>query len=485
MAFKLAGDTSGNVAEVSANKELITRGSTADDGNGNPAISGYNTVIFEQDAGTVIGTPVQKQGDISANYRQRVGIDTLMFNDQFNGTALNTAIWNLNLTTFTSAVSGGFISLNSGNVTTANAAARLQTYRGFPAYGSYPLQLEVEAIYAAVGPNIPNTVTEIGFGFATGVAAPTDGAFFRWNAAGEFRCVICYNGVESQTSAFDPSVTPTENVRHHYVVVVGNDYVEFWIDNVLYINKPIPVGNGMALLNQNTPVLIRHYNTASVPASAVQIKVANVGISLGDMNTTKPWPHLQAGMGGHSSQGQTGMTMGTTALFANSANPTAAVPTNTTAALGSGLGGMFWETDTLAVTTDGIISSFQVPAPAANSPSKTLYVTRITISSFVQTALTGGPYVAVWSVAYGHTNVSLATAEANTTKAPRRMPIGIQPVGAAAAVNTQVGTPIYLNFDSPLVVQPGEFIALVKKKVGTAPSAGVIAHVISIGGYWE
>lgn len=485
MAFKLAGDTSGNVAEVSANKELITRGSSVVDGSGNPAITGYNTMIFEQDSGTIIGTPTQKQGDISANYRQRVGTDTLMFNDQFNGTALNTALWNLNLTTFVNAVAGGFNVLNSTSLTTANAVARLQTYRGFPAFGTYPLQLEVEAIYAAASPNVPNTVTEIGFGFATGVAAPTDGAFFRWNVAGEFRCVICYNGVESQTAAFDPGVVPTENVRHHYFVVIGNDYVEFWIDNILYANMPVPVGNGMALLNQNTPVLIRHYNHSVAPALAVQLKIANVGITLGDMNTTKPWPHLLSGMGGHCSQGQTGMTMGSTANFANSGTPTAAVPTNTTAALGNGLGGQFWETDTLAVNTDGIISSFQVPAPAANSPSKTLYITRITITSFVQTVLTGGPYVAVWSVAYGHTAVSLATTESNTTKAPRRLPIGIQPVVVTQAASTQVGNMIDLNFDSPLVVQPGEFIQLVKKKVGTAVTAGVIAHTISVGGYWE
>jgi hypothetical protein len=485
MAFKIAGDTSGNVAEVTTDKELRTIGSTATDGAGNPAIAGYSNSIFEQDAGSVIGTPTQKQGDISANYRQRIGMDTLLFNDQFNGSALNTGIWNTNLTTFTTSVAGGFLTLNASSLTTANAVARVQTYRGFPAYGSYPLQLEVEAIYAAVGPNIPNTVTEIGFGFATGVVAPTDGAFFRWNAAGEFRTVICFNGVESQSAAFSPGFVPSENVRHHYVVVVGNDYVEFWVDNVLYANQVVPGGNAMALLNQNTPVLIRHYNAATPPASAVQIKVANVGISLGDMNSTKPWSHIQTGMMGHASQGQTGMTMGSTANFANSANPTAAVPTNTTAALGVGLGGQFWETDTLAVNTDGIICSFQVPAASASSPSKTLYITRITFSSFVQTALTGGPYVAVWSLAYGHTAVSLATAESATTKAPRRLPLSVQAVTAAQAVGTLVGQHFDFDFDSPIVVQPGEFVAMVKKKVGTAPSAGVIAHQISFGGYWE
>jgi hypothetical protein len=39
------------------------------------------------------------------------------------------------------------------------------------------------------------------------------------------------------------------------------------------------------------------------------------------------------------------------------------------------------------------------------------------------------------------------------------------------------------QFRSPIVDNPGEFIAIVKKKVGTAPSAGVIAHLISFDAY--
>lgn len=75
-----------------------------------------------------------------------------------------------------------------------------------------------------------------------------------------------------------------------------------------------------------------------------------------------------------SYQGLSGGTMGSLASYANNANPTAAVPTNTTAALGTGLGGQFWETDTLAVNTDGIIDSYQVPAASANYSGKRLSI---------------------------------------------------------------------------------------------------------------
>jgi hypothetical protein len=193
---------------------------------------------------------------------------------------------------------------------------------------------------------------------------------------------------------------------------------------------------------------------------------------------------------GMAYQGLNGGTMGTLANYANSANPTAAVPTNTTAALGTGLGGQFWETDTLAATTDGIISSFQNPAGSINQPPRTLYITGVQIDSYTQVALTGGPYVAQWSLAFGHTAVSMATAESLTaaTKAPRRIAIpGIQAIAAGLAINLRVGQgPIGMRFDgAPVPIYPGEFLATVKKKVGTAPSAGVIAHVIAFDGYFE
>ena len=39
--------------------------------------------------------------------------------------------------------------------------------------------------------------------------------------------------------------------------------------------------------------------------------------------------------------------------------------------------------------------------------------------------------------------------------------------------------------EAPVYVNPGEFVQLVKKKVGTAPSAGVIAHTVTVVYSWE
>lgn len=161
------------------------------------------------------------------------------------------------------------------------------------------------------------------------------------------------------------------------------------------------------------------------------------------------------------------------------------VTDGTTAALGSGLGGQFWATATLTANTDGIISSYQVPAGTVALPGKTLVVTGVKISTFIQTALTGGGSVLQWSLAFGHTSVALNTTESATAKAPRRVALGIQPF-ASGAVFGVVGAEIWVDFSGgPIVVNPGEFIQTVWKQIGTAPSAGVYAHVIAIVGYFE
>lgn len=87
------------------------------------------------------------------------------------------------------------------------------------------------------------------------------------------------------------------------------------------------------------------------------------------MSQAKAWAHVMAGAGGMSYQGQTGQTLGSTALYTNSlAAGAGAVMTNTTAALGSGLGGQFSALPTLAVGTDGIVSSYQVPVGTSAAP---------------------------------------------------------------------------------------------------------------------
>jgi hypothetical protein len=293
------------------------------------------------------------------------------------------------------------------------------------------------------------------------------------------------SAVETQSGTLNFSTLVGINTTRHFIVQWTEDNVKFWIDDVIVAVVDLPTAGALITASGSLPSLLRNYNSGVTGAAQV-MRAANITVSIADLQNAKPWSHTMAGQGGCAYQGQTGGTMGSTANYANSANPTAAIPTNTTAALGSGLGGQFWETDTLAVTTDGIISSFQNPAASAALPGKVLYITGVKIESFIQTVLTGGGYNASWSLAFGHTAVSLATAESSgaATKAPRKIALGQQSVAAAAAVLTTLQT-VQMSFNSPIPVFPGEFIQTVKKKIGTAPSAGVVAHLVTIDGYWE
>jgi hypothetical protein len=292
--------------------------------------------------------------------------------------------------------------------------------------------------------------------------------------------VVNYNGSETTTAL---ALTITANRVYHFTVSLSEREVEFWVDDVLYGTIDTVSSTGQPLMAFSAPLSVRHAHTG-LASAAIQFKLADYTVSLSEWHSSRDWETTMAGMGLMGYQGTSGGTMGSTANYANSANPTAAVPTNTTAALGSGLGGQFWETDTVAVTTDCILSSYQVPAATIAAGGRNLIIRGVTVDSYIQTALTGGGYVAQYSLAFGHTAVSLATSEAATTKAPRRVALGVQTVASGAAALTLLAQ-VTRRFDCPIVVQPGEFVQVVKKKVGTAPSAGVVAHVITFDAVWE
>jgi hypothetical protein len=115
----------------------------------------------------------------------------------------------------------------------------------------------------------------------------------------------------------------------------------------------------------------------------------------------------------------------------------------------------------------------------------------VTLSGGVNAALTGGPLILVYSVAYGHTAVSLATAESAsftnaTTKAPRRVWLGVQTTVVTAAAGVPLGpAPITMAFASPIVVAPGEFVAITVRNQGIVTSAGSIIITGAFDAYFE
>ena len=478
MSVIIKSGNSSNLANVSSNNDLqVAVGLTA------PEVAGFVSVTAESDPGDVTGTRLVKNLELTDDFRLRVGTDQTFFNEYFPGTTVNGNIWNTLVSTMTLTQASNFAILNAASSVASGAFAQLRTWRHMPAFMSFPVYCEIDLQFSIAPQN--NNVVEWGLGLAATTATPTDGAFFRLLSATDLRCVINSSGTET-TSGNLISYLPAPVTTNDYLIVLSEKTCEFWINDVLVSILTRISNAGATTASMNLPLFIRNYNS-NTTSSAQVVRVGYVNVSQGDMTTNKPWSHVMAGAGGMAYQAQTGAaTLGTTANLANNAVISApAAMTNTTAALGSGLGGQFVTSPTLTAVTDGIVSSYQVPAGSATVPGKSLYITGVRVQGAVTTTLAGGPVIYAYSLAYGHTAVALNTVEANgTVKAPRRVALGFETFPATAAAGV-IGGGVYMPFNSPIVVQPGEFIQLVAKNVGTVTSAGVIVFLVSFDAYME
>jgi hypothetical protein len=453
--------------------------------------AGYTTVQSEVDSGAVVGSRTLRQPTTSVFNRLSVGLDTLQFYDYFNATAQNTALWKSAVNLFTFAFGlGGYINFNNALITTTGASAIYQSNRTFSLESSTPLMFEFSEFRAV----IPATNQQFEAGLFTaslGTApyTPTDGVYFRMTSSGLFG-VLNYAGTEMSVELLTSSeIVLNDNTT--YRIIADHYRVEFWgasttsNPRILLGVIPVPSQNGPPFSSMNLPVAIRLYNNGTV-SSGVTLKIANVAVTEMDTNQGKPASHQLNGMGLMPYQGQNGGTMGTSASYANSQAAGTGTVLSNTGTLATGFGGQAAILPTLTAGTDGIVCSFQNPQTSTTQTGRTLYITGVKVQGAVTTVLAGGPVIYFYSLAFGHTSVSMATTESVTTKAPRRIPLGIETYAATAAVGTLGSTNgVYLAFNSPVVVNAGEFVAIVVKTVGTVTTAGVITALVAFDAYYE
>lgn len=475
MAVQIRGFTA-NIVEVDASRNMQVKLPDAS----TPATVGAIGMYSVNDDGVHTGGIKSiSSPETTKDFRLRQVFERTLDTETFNYAAQNTGKYTYANTTMTATWSAAGITTNASGITTTATGLTIGSYAEFPILGATGTYVEYSAGFSAF-PQV-NSVIDFGL-FRRGAAnqyAPTDGVYFRYDASG-LSGISCFNTVETGNTG-GLSWVPVLNTKYKFTITLNEASVEYWVDDELWGTIATPAGQGQPCISSTLPWSVRQAHPG-VAGGVVQMQLTDVNVS--QDSPSMVWNAQDMGNVLYGAyQGLSGGTMGSLANYANSANPAAAVPTNTTAALGSGFGGQFWETDTLAVTTDGIISSYQVPAGTVAIQGRRCYVYGVKISSYIQTVLTGGGYNAQWSLAWGHTAVSLATAEAATTKAPRRKPLGVQTVAAAAAALTQLAD-VERNWKGPVVVNPGEFIQTVKKKVGTAPSAGVVAHTVDFDYGW-
>lgn len=420
---------------------------------------------------------------VSEDDRLSVGIDTVLANFNFAATTQNTGKWKHTFTTMTMTQSAGFLNVNPALATVSGNYASLSTWRYFTLLGDAALHIEDTLQTSSMLP--ANQIWEHGLYATTAGTAPADGVFWRLTDAGLIG-VISYNGVETNTGILLASFAINTNNKRK--IVVNQRGVEFWINDVLYSTLLIPAGNAIPYLTIGLPFTMMMRNSGTVVGGAT-IKVGAIHITQIDLAATKPWSHQMCNQG-NAYQGQDGDTMGSLAQYSNAALAAAAALVNTSAAAQfTGLGGVALVLPTLAAGTDGILFSYLNPAGSITQTPKTLVVTGVALDVSVQAVLTGGPLSLVMGIAYGHTAVSLATAETGsfvtaTTKAPRRVPLGIISFLAAAAAGTGITRATFI-FQSPIAVNPGEYFAITCRNVGVVTTAGALVMSAMVDHYFE
>jgi hypothetical protein len=455
--------------------------------------AGYNVNVFEIDSGSLTGTPYRKSALVSEDARLNVGMDTPMFDYSFNATAQNTAIWRFSAgaTAMAATQASGSLTLNSGSVLTTQAACSMSTWRSFPIRGNASQHVEMTMNISATP--VANQVLEFGYFFSTATGAtptaPTDGVYFQLTSAGLIG-VMNYNGTVTQTGTLVAAASIPLATKKVCKMLVAENVVEFWYGGALAGEISVPAGNSQPFLTTALPITFQARNSGTVTGTPCLMRFSELHVDQNDLNLNNPYPVQQSAMGLSAYQGQDGGTMGSTAIYSNAALAAAAALTNTTAAAGNtGLGGMFLVLPTLTAGTDGILCSFLNPVGGVNQTPRTLIINSIAIDSVVQVALTGGPLALGFGAAFGHTALSLATTEtasfvSPSAKAPRRVPLGVQGIAVTAAVGVS-SNEVVRNFQSPIVVNPGEYFAITMRNSGTVTTAGALLISVCIDGYFQ
>ena len=478
--IRVEGNTSGNVAEVDTNNNLKTNLPQL------VAQAGFGLVAGQIGDGTYTSSVYRRAVRVSDGDRLQVGLDTPLFDYNFTATSQDTGVWKYTVSLLAATQSGGFLNVNSGSVGTTNGYASMQTWHYFTSRMNGGIRVSTWGNFNLAIP--ANETTEFGVLLASGIATPGDGVYFRITSAG-ISGVLNYGGGETVTlfasSAFSAFVGTTVI---EYTFNIYPNAVAFFADDNYLGEIPIPNGNATAFESVALPYTVQRRNLGTVSSPTI-FKVGHVRVDQIDVDINVPFPVQQVTQGLMCSQGTQGNTMGTTGLLTNSkALAGGTAMTNTAVGPGTGLGGQFTVLPTLAAGTDGILCSYQVPVGSTAIPAKKLVITGIRFQGMVSVVFVGGPVWYIYSLAYGHTAVSLGTAESGsfssgTTKAPRRVALGIDAFAATAPVAT-FGQIQQFTFNSPICVNPGEFIALVAKNVNTVTSSGAIVYTVTFDGFW-
>ena len=479
----IQGDTTGRKVEVVSktvgNAQVVTTPSIGD--------TGFVAIACENDPGTILGSPTRLQPEASIDYRQRVGIDSVLDQEVFCYANQNTGKHTYATTNLTMSLSSAGLLTNASSITTINSGVSLRTQRMFACNGQQtPVYYETLFSLSATALATNSFIDFGGFLPGAATAAPLDGAYFRLTSAGLFG-VVNNNGSETTGAAL--TFTFVANRIYQFLVTLTGREAQFWIDDVLYATVPCPVTQQSLVQSASLPWAVHHRIGGTAAGSVVQGKVWAYSVYLGDVNQGKMWGHVCAAMGG-GLQVQQGATVGgQLTTYATGAAPSASTLTASTAPAITTLGGKWNATvPAAAAESDFPMFAWQNPAGTVAIPGKQFYCTGIRIGETAVTTILGGPMILEWGAGFGSTAATLATNEsasfAATTKIARKLHLGSQGLLNAAAVGS-IAPGFQVDFShAPLVVNPGEFLHIIMRSVA-ATVTGAVRGGVTVIGYFE
>lgn len=457
--------------------------------------AGFVCMSSEVDAGSVLVTRLQRAAEITDDYRLRVGVDSLILNQTFTGLILSSAWTQINAT-MTYAQASGLGVLNAANATASGNAITLTTKKSLPMFGTFGLHVEMQLREG--NPTATNAISEWGLGLLTGVATPLDGVFFRRLAGGQLRGVVNFAGAEITVDITTTAVVARGGTGiysstdiNKYVIVLANDEVFFWINDILVCNIKTPAVQGSPTASTSLPLQFRCYNTG-VASAARRLEIGFVNVLMADADTTRDWATAMAANGGGAYQTQPGTAVGP---LTNSGIAALAAPVwaATTPAVAS-VGGKWISPSPLPAGTSGLATIADVhfplfqylnPATTATLPGKDLVITGIRICETVVAIVLGATYTQLeWTAGVGSSAALMTTADAvgpPTTVSPKRVPLGSQAWLATAPAGT-----IQPGFYVPcrIVVPPGSHLHIIASLFGNA-ATGALRGAVFVDGYFE
>lgn len=484
---------SGTVADVNASHQLKVVPEV--NASANPGNVGSVKAFNENDDGSITGTPYLKSPETSADYRQRVGIDTVLKSYSFNGTAQDTANWKCLFATMT-ATQPGSGTLNLGTVQgTANGhGVAIQSFQYFPLIGTAPLWIEV-TFGSFTAQMISNEVFACGLGIPTAAALPTDGVWLELTTGGLI-CRTRFNNSDNVSGVLCPLSDFTVGSTFKLSLMVGEEEIEIWRNDFLLGEVEIPVSNGQPFQTTALPVFAQKYCTGTV-SNTNTMRISDITVSLADIGSNILWSHQMAmqGLSGYQLPpgGAIGgaQFIGTWTTGSTPQTATAAAGSNTTPAITT-LGGLAAINAAAGAATDFDIMGWTNPAGGINQTPRTYILTGIKISTInLGAAVATTPTTILWTIGFGSTVATLNQAESasfanNTAKATRRVQIGYQSAPIGAVIGAKYDSDLFLDLThGPICVNPGELLHLIAKiVVGTATASQTIHTCITPIGYF-